>query len=523
MKIENLKVRTRLFVGFGLVLSMLFVVSVLGITRLDSMNDTLSQTVNLYGNAANLIGQALGDIRVGSMDVRTMGGIQDPSRIAAQSQKIVTGMDDYDAVQKKIQDLFESDPRASDSEKQYLQEITRLGSTAIPLARKTIELATSDPQKLDASAKEAGAALDGLGSALYHFWDLEVKASNESAVRAHAAYVISRRILIILSAASSILAVALCLVITRSLLRQLGGEPRYAALIAEKISSGDLTGRIELATGDTTSLLYSMRLMRDKLQSIVERIRTGTYNIATASGQIAAGNADLSARTEEQAASLEQTAASMMQLTETVRRNADNARHANELAAQATEVADSSSDIVQNMVKTIEDINSSSKQVSEITSVIEGIAFQTNILALNAAVEAARAGEQGRGFAVVASEVRSLAQRSAGAAKEIKELISSSVVLIQNGTRHAGDVSSAMEQVLTSIRKVSDIVSEITVASEEQSKGIEQVNAAVAQMDHVTQQNAALVEQAAAVAQSFDDQAKGLNDSVSLFALAEAT
>ncbi|MCW3678558.1 methyl-accepting chemotaxis protein [Burkholderia cenocepacia] len=522
MKIENLKVRTRLVVGFGLVLAMLFAVSVLGITRLDSMNGTLSQTVDLYGNAANLIGQALGDVRVGSMDVRNMVGLRDPDRVAAQSKKIAVGMDDYDAVQKKIQDLLNSDPRTGESERKYLQEIALLSSTAIPLARRTIQSASSDPQRADASATDAGPALDALGGALYRFWDHEVKASNESAVEAREAYVTSRRILIFLSVASVLLAVLVCVVITRSLLRQLGGEPGYAALIAEQISAGDLTCRIDLTSGDTASLLHSMRLMRDKLQSIVERIRTGTDSIATASGQIASGNADLSARTEEQAASLEETAASITQLTETVRRNADYARQANSLATRATEVADTSSDIVRNMVQTIEKINGSSKLVSEITSVIEGIAFQTNILALNAAVEAARAGEQGRGFAVVASEVRSLAQRSAGAAKEIKELISSSVVLIQDGTRQAGDVNSVMTQVTTAIRQVSDIVGEITIASEEQSRGIEQINAALVQMDHVTQQNAALVEQAAAVAQSFDDQAKGLGDSVSLFRLAEA-
>ncbi|VWC77026.1 methyl-accepting chemotaxis sensory transducer [Burkholderia lata] len=523
MKIENLKVRTRLIVGFGLVLAMLFTISVLGILRLDSMNGTLSQTVDLYGNAANLIGQALGDVRVGSMDVRNMVGLREPAPVAAQSQKIAAGLDDYDAVQKKIQGLFDLDPRTSESEKKYLQEISSLSGTAIPLARKAIQAASGDPQNADATAADAGASLDALGVALYRFWDHEVKASNESAIEAHEAYIVSRRILLFLSVTSVLLAAVICLAITRSLMKQLGGEPSYAAFIAEQISAGDLTGKIDLASGDTASLLHSMSLMRDKLQLIVERIRAGTDSIATASGQIAAGNADLSARTEEQAASLEETAASMTQLTETVRLNADNARHANSLATRATEVADNSNNIVGYMVQTIEKINDSSKLISDITSVIEGIAFQTNILALNAAVEAARAGEQGRGFAVVASEVRSLAQRSAGAAREINELISSSVILIQDGTRQAGDVNSSMSQVVSAIRQVSAIVGEISNASDEQSRGIEQISAAVVQMDHVTQQNAALVEQSAAVAQSFDVQTKGLSDAVSVFRLAGTT
>jgi hypothetical protein len=261
--------------------------------------------------------------------------------------------------------------------------------------------------------------------------------------------------------------------------------------------------------------------MKSQLVNIVTRIKSSCSTISGASSEIASGITDLSARTEEQATSLEETAASMTQLTETVKQNSDDARQANALATNATDVADAGNDAVQGMVGTIEKISGSSSKISEITGVIEGIAFQTNILALNAAVEAARAGEQGRGFAVVASEVRSLAQRSAAAAKEIKELIGSSVAMIQEGSKQAVEVSATMGQVKQAIKQVSDIVGEIAAASEEQSRGIEQVNQAVGQMDAVTQQNAALVQQAAAAAQSLVEQANSLEEVVSVFRVAD--
>jgi methyl-accepting chemotaxis protein len=317
-------------------------------------------------------------------------------------------------------------------------------------------------------------------------------------------------------------AIGLGLVVTRAIVQQIGGEPAAVAQVVELIAGGDLSARVDVGGADRRSILYAVARMQERLATTIGSIRESAESVSVASKQIASGNIDLSARTEEQAASLEQTAASMQELTQTVSQNSDNARHANTLALKAASVADTGSTAVEGMVQTIGQISGSSTRISEITGVIEGIAFQTNILALNAAVEAARAGEQGRGFAVVASEVRSLAQRSASAAKEIKEMISTSVATIQGGTQQASEVSATMVDIKEAIRRVSDIVGEIATASEEQNRSIQQVGQAVTQMDETTQQNAALVEQAAAAAQSLEGQAGKMKQAVSVFRIGEA-
>jgi methyl-accepting chemotaxis protein len=307
--------------------------------------------------------------------------------------------------------------------------------------------------------------------------------------------------------------------LARSMLRQLGEEPDYAAGVTRAIAEGDLTGQINLKHGDQSSLLFSIKTMRDSIANIVGQVRTGTDAIASASSEIAQGNMDLSSRTESQASSLEETASSMEALTDTVRQNADSARQANDLAQSATVVAERGGAVVSQVVETMGSINESSKKIFDIISVIDGIAFQTNILALNAAVEAARAGEQGRGFAVVATEVRNLAQRSASAAKEIKELIGDSVDKVAAGSKLVDHAGETMNEVVDSIKRVTGIMAEITEASREQTSGIEQVNQAIGAMDDVTQQNAALVEEAAAAAGAMQDQATSLAQVVSIFKL----
>ncbi|MFZ6801117.1 methyl-accepting chemotaxis protein [Undibacterium sp. Di24W] len=300
-------------------------------------------------------------------------------------------------------------------------------------------------------------------------------------------------------------------------------EPlNYAVDIAQSIASGDLTRTVDVNNNNETGqLLAALKEMNRSLVNTVSEVRIGTDTIATASSQIAAGNLDLSSRTEEQAASLEETASSMEELTSTVRQNADNARQANQMVVSASDHAVKGGQVVAQMVDTMGSIKESSRKIVDIIGVIDGIAFQTNILALNAAVEAARAGEQGRGFAVVASEVRSLAQRSAAAAKEIKGLIGDSVEKVDAGGRLVDETGDSMNQIVTAVKQVADIMSEIAAASAEQSSGIEQVNIAITQMDEVTQQNAALVEEAAAASASMQDQAASLANTVAVFKLAQ--
>ena len=307
--------------------------------------------------------------------------------------------------------------------------------------------------------------------------------------------------------------------LTRSVFRQLGAEPSEAAATVNAVAQGDLSVEIALQPGDSTSLMASLNQMRDSLVKVVSEVRGNSDSVATASAQIAQGNQDLSGRTEQQAAALEQTAATMEQLGTTVRNNADSASQASQLAQTASDVAARGGEVVGQVVTTMQGINASSRKIGDIISVIDSIAFQTNILALNAAVEAARAGEQGRGFAVVAAEVRTLAQRSAEAAKEIKTLIGRSVEQVEQGTELVDQAGKTMDEIVGSIRRVTDIVAEISSASVEQSNGVQQVGQAVSEMDQTTQQNAALVEESAAAASSLKSQAQQLVQAVSVFKL----
>ena len=316
------------------------------------------------------------------------------------------------------------------------------------------------------------------------------------------------------------LAVAMTWLITRSVLGELGGELAEAREAAQRIAQGDLAQPLPVREGDVHSLFAALQAMQRSLADTVATVRQGSESVATASAQIAQGNQDLSSRTEEQASALEETAATMEELNSTVRNNADNAKQADQLAQAAAGIATRGGEVVGQVVSTMQGINDSSRRIGDILGVIDGIAFQTNILALNAAVEAARAGEQGRGFAVVAGEVRSLAQRSAEAAKEIKGLISRNVEQVEQGTALVDQAGKTMDEIVSSIRRVSDIVGEISSATTEQASGIDQVGEAVGQMDQVTQQNAALVEESAAAAESLETQARHLVQAVAVFKLA---
>ena len=364
---------------------------------------------------------------------------------------------------------------------------------------------------------------DKLRPALGQLKDLvaeKIKSQNANAAQAGVdagqTYTNARNLMLVLTGAAIVLAALLGYIITASITKPVA----RALLVANTVAAGDLTSDIVVESRDEMGqLLEALKRMNDGLADTVSTVRSGTDNIAMSASEVAAGSMDLSARTEQQASSLEETASSMEELTSTVRQNAENAKQANQLAQAASEVAEKGGAIVGQVVDTMGTINDSSRKIYDIISVIDGIAFQTNILALNAAVEAARAGEQGRGFAVVASEVRNLAQRSAGAAKEIKELIGNSVDQVDIGSKLVKEAGATMDDVVASVRRVTDIMGEITSASSEQSIGIDQVNTAITQMDQVTQQNAALVEEAAAAAASMQDQAERLAEVASSFRL----
>jgi methyl-accepting chemotaxis protein len=385
--------------------------------------------------------------------------------------------------------------------------------------RKVISLGRANSQ-MDAKDVSDGVAMVAFDDAIAaidkvngYFFARGDRAADES----HALFKRSRNVAIGLLVSALIIGVVLAVMITRSLQRQLGGEPSVAVAVARAVAAGDLTTVIPHGRHDSTSLMASLRDMQESLCGVVSAVRTGSNSVALASAEIAQGNSDLSQRTEQQAGALEQTAGAMEQLGATVKQNADNAVQANQLAVGASDVAIKGGEVVERVVGTMREINESSRRIADIISVIDGIAFQTNILALNAAVEAARAGEQGRGFAVVATEVRSLAGRSADAAKQIKLLINESVEKVAHGTSLVDEAGATMNDVVNSIKRVADIVGEISTASAEQSAGVAQVCQAVTMLDRATQENAALVEESAAAAEALRAQAEQLVDAVAVF------
>ena len=521
MNFSKMNVRKSLALGFGLVLALLVAVTITGISRMSQIEDRLENVVNVD----NVEGRLALDMRVLINDrtvaLKNLSLLTDPADMQPEIDRINDQTKRYNDAESKLDVLFKSDTGTSAEEKSLLAKIKEQEGVANPAINKAIDL-WKDNKAEDATKvliKEIRPAQKKWLDALNDLVGLEDKQNAEAATGAKSAFASARTLMIALGVVAVLAGIIAAAWITRRLLKQLGGEPDYAAQIANQIASGDLAGAIDTENSDHTSLMVAMKTMRDSLVHIVAQVRVGTDTIATASGEIAAGNLDLSSRTEQQASSLEKTASSMEELTATVKQNADNARQANQLAASASEVALKGGAVVSQVVATMGSINESAKKIVDIISVIDGIAFQTNILALNAAVEAARAGEQGRGFAVVAAEVRNLAQRSAAAAKEIKSLISDSVEKVEVGSKLVGQAGTTMEEVVDSVRRVTDIMGEITAASQEQSAGIGQVNQAIIEMDSVTQQNAALVEQAASAAKSLQDQAAEVANVVSIFKL----
>ncbi|MGQ5463381.1 methyl-accepting chemotaxis protein [Ramlibacter sp. MAHUQ-53] len=367
---------------------------------------------------------------------------------------------------------------------------------------------------------ESRAAFDAMIVDLRTVAAVNEKGSKAAAATARDTYAQAQRWLLAMLVLAIAMAAVLGVWIVRGITRQLGAEPAEAAALARRVADGDLSAPITLRNGDSASLMAALKRMQDSLAAIVHNVRSGAEGVATASAQISQGTTDLSSRTEEQASALEQTSASMKELASTVEQNAANAQQGSRLASEASGVAQRGGEVVRQVVETMKGINDSSRQIADIISVIDGIAFQTNILALNAAVEAARAGEQGRGFAVVAGEVRTLAQRSAEAAKQIKDLITTSVERVGEGSALVDQAGTTMGEVVDAIQRVSDLMASISRASTEQSAGVAQIGEAVNQMDTTTQQNAALVEESAAASDSLQSQARNLVGVVSVFRLA---
>ena len=514
LNLKNTRIGIRLGLGFAIMVILLVGVGALGLTRMAELDRRMQEVTNGAYPKTVLANDVILQENVILRAVRNLLLMTDPAQLQ-QQQAIIAA-----AIAKVGNDMQALDQSIRSEEgRKIFSDIQQARTSYIASSDKLSQL-IKDGRRDEAIAAMYAPAEQSLRTAYLDRVAALVKFQNQlmldSAAAVRTQYENARNVTLGLMLLAIALAVAVAWVLTRSITRPLNHAVRLARTVAE----GDLTSRIEVSGRDETAeLLTALQSMNGNLQKIVLQVRESTDTINTASGEIATGNLDLSSRTEEQASSLEETASAMEQLTSTVKQNADNARQANQLAASASDVAAQGGSVVGEVVQTMGSINESSRKIVDIISVIDGIAFQTNILALNAAVEAARAGEQGRGFAVVASEVRSLAQRSAAAAKEIKGLIDDSVEKVGNGSRLVEQAGITMNEVVDSVRRVTDVVAEISSASQEQSDGIEQVNHAVTQMDQATQQNAALVEQAAAAAQSLQEQANRLTAVVSVFKL----
>ncbi len=510
---NNIKIGGRLGLGFAVVLALMLALAAAGLSSMAKIEDQFEDIVSANMVKIALLTDMEDAVQTNAIAVRNVILFSDDLQRAPEVRRIAEQRERYDQGYQKLKPLV---TRAQG--KDMLANIDAMRAETTALMDKAIVLAQADK---DAEATslllaEVRPAQDRWYAALDALTQFQKDNTAATVADARAIYRHTRLQVAVFAVSAVVLGALIAWLITRSIVRPVGAAVR----VARTVAAGDLTSQIEVTSRDETGqLLQALKDMNAGLVVMVGEVRGGTDLIASASQQIACGAADLSSRTEEQASSLEETASSMEQLTATVRQNADHARQANQLALVAAEVAVKGGSVVSEVVGTMGSINDSAKQIVDIIGVIDGIAFQTNILALNAAVEAARAGEQGRGFAVVASEVRTLAQRSAAAAKQIKVLIDNSVQQVDAGSRLVEQAGSTMREVVASIRQVTDMMEEITNASREQTAGIEQINQAVTEMDQVTQQNAALVEESAAASEAMKQQASRLAQLVSVFKL----
>ncbi len=518
MSLRKLRIGSRLGLGFGIILLILMLALVAsGVLNANNKKALSNGLAAAEGKSAAAIAMNIALLQSG-IAMRNIGLQSDVVLMQKAQMSAKLNQKRYD----EARDRLSSFP-LSDVEKKILADIAATENEIAPLLKQAVGHALTF--NTEGAVKVISSGIDPLNQkALVEIDKLvEIQRAASQQVMVSSAEGDGRLMLlqIISGAIALTLGIVLAWIITHSITDPL----KNAVGIARKVADGELDSRTEAIVGqdEITDLLKALHDMSNSLLAIVGNVRNGTETIMHASREIASGNADLSSRTESQASSLEETAVSMNTLTETVRQNAENARQANQLVISTADFAVKGGHVVDQVVQTMSSITESSRKIVDIIGVIDGIAFQTNILALNAAVEAARAGEQGRGFAVVAAEVRNLAQRSAGAAKEIKQLIDDSVDKVDAGSKLVDEAGKTMHEIVTSVKHVADIMGEITSASQEQSAGIAEVNQAITQMDEMTQQNAALVEQAAAAAESMQEQSASLSQTVSVFKLGEAS
>ena len=512
---KHLPIGTRLGLVFGMVVLLLLAVTTVGVWRMNTASAMTTQMVQSRLPNERLVEEWFKVIEVNAARTTTAWRATDP----AQQVEVEAQMKETSARATIIQNTLVktlAEPAAKAALAQVL-EARKAYSASRANVFKEKAAGNLDAAK-DIFDKDMVAKRETYLASLARLSEVQRRVLDQTGSAIADNYVSGQRMMLALGLIAVVLAAIGAVLITRSITRPISEAVR----VAQAVSSGDLRSHIEVTSRDEMGqLMGALKAMSDNLVGLVTRMRTGTDMINTASAEIASGNMDLSGRTEAQASSLEETAASMEELTATVKHNAAHAREANRLAIDASAVARDGGQVVSEVVATMATINDSSRKIVDIISVIDGIAFQTNILALNAAVEAARAGEQGRGFAVVAAEVRSLAQRSAAAAKEIKQLIGASVETVDTGSRLVARAGATMENVVASIGRLGGIVGDISNASDEQQAGIEQVNVAITQMDGITQENAALVEEAAAAAAAMQEQAEALARLVGTFKLEE--
>ncbi|WP_229220112.1 methyl-accepting chemotaxis protein [Rugamonas fusca] len=519
MNFEKMKVSSRLSIGFGLLIVALILVSATAIFRLITLNEEIGELVKNRMVKVQQFTEIKDNLNAIARINRNVALISDVKDAAIEADKIpplqAKNAAILDALAKTI-----TQPKAQE----LLKRINEVRPTYNQRLAESIKMGlTGKPEDAQAATAIIVGDLRDKQSILFKAVDdslaLQQALAKDVGDKANEAVASSSVLVSIIAGVATVLGLFLAWAISRAITRQLGAEPSELSEVVGRVANGDLTSHLQLQRGDTSSVMAAIDRMQQSLITVVTNVRQGSELVASASTQIAQGNMDLSGRTESQASALEETAASMEEMSSTVKQNADNARQANQLAQSASGVAVQGGQVVSQVIDTMKDISDSSKKISDIISVIDGIAFQTNILALNAAVEAARAGEQGRGFAVVATEVRSLAGRSAEAAKQIKHLINDSVERVEQGTVLVDKAGSTMNEVVNSIQRVTDIMAEISSASVEQSAGVTQVGEAVTQMDENTQQNAALVEEMAAAANALNSQAADLVRTVAVFKL----